>query len=272
MNIFSGTNFEDKKKRIRISNTRPGSFDKAPMVDAPPAFEDVQEGLWERCSGCKSVIFSDDLIDNLNVCPRCGFHFRLGARQRIGYTADEGTFQEFNKTMKGENPINFPGYEEKLKGTRAFTSENEAIITGECEILGNPCVLAVMNGLFMMGSMGTVVGEKFVCAAERAMEKDIPLLAFTASGGARMQEGLFSLMQMSKVSAVLAKLSEQQTLYISILTDPTTGGVTASFASLGDIILAEPKALIGFAGRRVIEQTVKQVLPADFQKAEFLLE
>ena len=271
MSFFGGSDFTDKKKRIQISNTQATHYPKVPLP-APPNMEDLQEGLWERCGGCLGIIYSEDLIANYNVCPRCGYHFRLGARQRIGYTLDEGSFVELHPELRGTNPLKFPGYEEKLKGIRTFTNEKEAMVIGHGTILNNPCVVAVMNGFFMMGSMGAAVGEKFALAAEYALANQLPLIAFTASGGARMQEGLIGLVQMSKVSAVLGKLDEAGLLYISVLTDPTTGGVTASFASLGDIILAEPRALIGFAGRRVIEQTVKQVLPMDFQKSEFLLE
>ncbi len=231
-----------------------------------------EEGLWERCPSCAHILYADDLQNDLNVCSACGYHFRLNARQRIRLTADEGTFLEFNQDLTGTNPLNFPGYEEKLSKLRVFTNQKEAIITGECEIEGLPCVLAVMDGFFMMGSMGAAVGEKFTLAAEKALDKKVPLIAFTVSGGARMQEGLVSLMQMSKTAAVAAKMDEAKIPYFVVLTDPTTGGVTASFAMLGDVTIAEPYALIGFAGRRVIEQTVKQVLPEDFQKAEFLLE
>jgi acetyl-CoA carboxylase carboxyl transferase subunit beta len=183
---------------------------------------------------------------------------------------DRGSFQEFNADLIGANPLDYPGYEEKLAELRKKTGLSEAIVTGECAIGGNPCVLAVMDGYYMMGSMGAAVGEKFTRAAEAAIEKKLPLVAFTVSGGARMQEGLISLMQMAKTSAALAKLDEAGLLYVVVLTDATTGGVTASFAMLGDVILAEPGAIIGFAGKRVIEQTVKQTLPEGFQRTEFL--
>ncbi len=228
--------------------------------------------MWERCPSCASVLYADDLAANLRVCTKCAHHFRLSARERIGYTADEGSFMEFNAGMVGGDPLGFPGYTKKLDKMREATGESEGIVTGECRINGYPCVIAVMDGFFMMGSMGAALGEKFTLAVERAIEKRLPLIAFTVSGGARMQEGLVSLMQMSKTAAALGKLDEAGLLYMVVLTDPTTGGVTASFAMLGDITIAEPEATIGFAGRRVIEQTVKQSLPKGFQKAEFLME
>jgi len=237
-----------------------------------PDLEPYHHGIWKRCPECAEVIYNDDLEENLKVCPRCSHHFRLTARERIEITADEGTFREFAAGVVGTDPLGFPGYAEKLEDMRGATGDNEALVTGECEIGGAKCVAAVMNGYFMMGSMGAAVGEKFALAAERALKKKLPLIAFTVSGGARMQEGLVSLMQMAKTSAVLGKLDEAGLLYIVVLTDPTTGGVTASFAMLGDVTVAEPNALVGFAGRRVIEQTVKQVLPQSFQRAEFLVE
>jgi acetyl-CoA carboxylase carboxyl transferase subunit beta len=242
----------------------PALPDLAPYRDAA--------GMWEKCPSCATVLYADDLEGNLRVCMNCGYHFRLNARQRIGMTADAGTFREFNAKLTAGNPLEFPGYPEKLEQVRGVTGEREAVVTGECEIGGHRCVIAVMNGYFQMGSMGAAVGEKFALAAERALKKKLPLAAFTVSGGARMQEGLVSLMQMSKVSAVLGRLDEAGLLYVAVLTDPTTGGVTASFAMLGDITIAEKGALVGFAGRRVIEQTVKQRLPSTFQRAEFLME
>jgi len=239
--------------------------------EQPILTQQDEEGLWERCANCHNVLYTEDLEPNLNVCPSCNHHFRLSARQRIAYTADEGSFVEFNKNVVGQNPLGFPGYEEKLEKMRAKVNEKEAMVTGECTIEGLPCVLAVMDGYFMMGSMGAAVGEKFALAVERALQKKLPLIAFTVSGGARMQESLMSLMQMSKSAAVLAKLDEAKLPYIVVLTDPTTGGVTASFGMLGDITLAEPNAVVGFAGRRVIEQTIKQELPSNFQTAEFVM-
>lgn len=234
--------------------------------------EEQVEGMWEKCPECGSVIYTDDLIANLNVCTSCNYHFRLSARQRIMYTADEGTFEESNENLIGTNPLDFPGYDSKIRKIRGYTNEKEAVITGKCRIGGEPAVIVVMDGFFMMGSMGAAVGEKITLAIEQAADEKLPFIAFTVSGGARMQEGLISLMQMSKTSAALGRLDEAGLPYFAVLTDPTTGGVTASFAMLGDVTVAEPSATIGFAGRRVIEQTVKQTLPPTFQTAEFQLE
>jgi acetyl-CoA carboxylase carboxyl transferase subunit beta len=231
---------------------------------------DIPGDMFEKCPGCARVVFGEDLAENQHVCVYCGHHFRLPARRRIELTADPNSFFEFNAGLVGANPLEYPGYEEKLDELRKKTGLSEAIVTGECTIGGNPCVLAAMDGFYMMGSMGAAVGEKFTRAVEVAIEKKLPLVAFTVSGGARMQEGLISLMQMAKTSAVLAKMDEAGLLYVVVLTDATTGGVTASFAMLGDVTLAEPNAIIGFAGKRVIEQTVKQTLPEGFQRTEFL--
>ncbi|MGI6153081.1 MAG: acetyl-CoA carboxylase, carboxyltransferase subunit beta [Christensenellaceae bacterium] len=279
MGLFSGRK-KEVTMRIYRTNQQANMSELEPSDDQilgdgevarEPAVT-VEEGLFERCPSCRDVIVSEDLEANFNVCTNCGHHFRLPARKRIEYTADEGTFKEFNKKLVGGDPLAFPEYGLKVEKMRALTGEKEAIVTGECRIDGEKCVLAVMDGFFMMGSMGAAVGEKFTRAAERALKKKLPLIAFTVSGGARMQEGLVSLMQMSKTSAVLGKLDDAGIPYFSVFTDPTTGGVTASFASLGDVVLTEPNALIGFAGRRVIEQTVKQSLPQTFQRAEFLME
>ena len=271
--------FSKKRKDITMRVYRTNQQAQQPIEQTvqqpvlPVAHDEEQvEGMWEKCSECGAVIYTDDLIANLNVCTNCGSHFRLSARQRILYTVDEGTFREFNKDMIGGNPLDFPGYEQKINKIRGYTNEKEALVTGACKIGGEDAVIAVMDGFFMMGSMGAAVGEKFTLAVEEAIKKKLPFLAFTVSGGARMQEGLVSLMQMSKTAAALAKLDEAGLLYVVVLTDPTTGGVTASFGMLGDITLAEPNAIIGFAGRRVIEQTVKQTLPPTFQKAEFQLQ
>ncbi|MDE6593046.1 MAG: acetyl-CoA carboxylase, carboxyltransferase subunit beta [Oscillospiraceae bacterium] len=225
-----------------------------------------------KCPRCQNGCGADELQKNMWVCPECGYHSRMNARDRIAITCDKGTFREYDKDMQTANPIDFPGYEEKIETMQEKTGLTEAVVTGECTIHGEPCIIGVMDSHFMMASMGSVVGEKITRAFERAAEKKLPLILFTASGGARMQEGLVSLMQMAKTSGAAARLSEAGVLYITVLTDPTTGGVTASFASLGDIIIAEPKVLVGFAGRRVIEGTIKQRLPEDFQSAEFLLE
>ena len=231
----------------------------------------VPDGMWVKCPSCGKTIYKKD-IGTFRVCPECGGYFRLKARCRINFIADEETFVEFNSAMTAKNPLNYPDYESKIEKMQEKTGINEAVVTGKCKIGGNDSVLCVMDSGFIMGSMGSVVGEKITRAFEYATENNLPIIIFTTSGGARMQEGIISLMQMAKVSAAAAKHSEKGLLYVTVLTDPTTGGVTASFAMLGDIILSEPKALIGFAGRRVIEQTIKQKLPDEFQTAEFLLE
>ena len=232
----------------------------------------IPDELWVKCPVCKNVMLSSDLEENYKVCLKCGYHFRIPARQRIEMTVDEGTFQEFDADMMSSNIIDFPEYTRKLKNAKINSGENESVITGVCEIGGQKTVIAVMNSQFMMGSMGTVTGEKITRAFEYASENRLPVVIFTVSGGARMQEGIMSLMQMAKTSGAVKLHSDKGLLYITVLTDPTTGGVTASFAMEGDIILSEPHALIGFAGPRVIEQTIRQKLPKDFQSAEFLLE
>lgn len=226
----------------------------------------------EKCPNCKEILLKKELIQNLKVCPKCNFHFRLGAWERIQMLVDEDSFQEINSEFFSTNPLNFPSYDDKLKEAKIKTGLNEAVVTGKGLIMGRKAMICVMDSNFMMGSMGTVVGEKICLAIEEALAERLPLIVFTASGGARMQEGILSLMQMAKTSALVKKFDEAGLLYITVLTDPTTGGVTASFASLGDIIIAEPNALIGFAGPRVIEQTIRQKLPEGFQRAEFLLE
>ncbi len=231
---------------------------------------EIPKDLMFKCPRCSAVSFAEDFDKNKKVCTECNYHSRLSAIERIEITADKDTFFEFDKTMISKNPIDFPEYEEKQQKLRAKTGLKDAVITGECLIHGYATVIIVMDSYYMMASMGSVVGEKITRAFEYATEKKLPVIAFTASGGARMQEGIISLMQMAKTSGAVAKHSEAGLLYISVMTDPTTGGVTASFASLGDIILAEPKVLIGFAGRRVIEGTIRQKLPDDFQSAEFM--
>lgn len=233
---------------------------------------DMLIGKWMKCDACKEILYKEEVHKNYSVCPNCGKHFRLSARRRVSQIIDEGTFVETNKDMELKNPLNFEGYTKKVEMLQEKTNIKEAVTTGFGEINGEKVVIAVMDGNFMMGSMGSVVGEKITMAIEDAIKNKLPLIMFCVSGGARMQEGIISLMQMAKTSAALAKLDEAGLLYISVLTDPTTGGVTASFVSLGDIILAEPNALIGFAGPRVIEQTIKQKLPEGFQRSEFLLE
>ncbi|MDU4882292.1 acetyl-CoA carboxylase, carboxyltransferase subunit beta [uncultured Clostridium sp.] len=232
----------------------------------------VPDGAWVKCNHCGKILYKKTLDENYKMCPNCKYYFRLGAHERVDLICDKNTFIEFNKGLESKNPMKFPGYDSKLKLSKENSKINEAVITGKCKINGMESIICIMDSNFMMGSMGTVVGEKITFAIEKAINEEFPIIIFTASGGARMQEGIFSLMQMAKISAALAKLSEKGLLYITVLTDPTTGGVTASFAMLGDIIIAEPKALIGFAGRRVIEGTIKEKLPDDFQSAEFLLE
>lgn len=232
----------------------------------------IPEELWIKCPVCKNAVLSSDLMENHKVCPKCNYHFRVAARQRIEMTVDEGTFCEMDGDMNSSNIIGFPDYEKKLKNAKLSSGENESVITGTGKICGQDTVIAVMNSQFMMGSMGTVTGEKITRAFEYATEHRLPVVIFTVSGGARMQEGILSLMQMAKTSGAVKLHSDAGLLYITVLTDPTTGGVTASFAMEGDIILSEPHALIGFAGPRVIEQTIRQKLPKDFQSAEFLLD
>ncbi|WP_039043961.1 acetyl-CoA carboxylase, carboxyltransferase subunit beta [Sporosarcina sp. ZBG7A] len=232
---------------------------------------DVPEGIMTKCPECKHVEPTKELGKLLKVCPKCDFHFKMTAQERIDSLMDEGTFVSMDDHLATENPLEFPAYTAKVKKDAEKTGLNEAVLTGTGKIDGNEVAIAVMDAHFRMGSMGSVVGEKITRAVEKATELGIPMLIFSASGGARMQEGVLSLMQMAKTSVALNRHSENGLLYISIMTYPTTGGVSASFASVGDINLAEPKALIGFAGRRVIEQTVREKLPEDFQTAEFLL-
>ncbi|WP_432663259.1 acetyl-CoA carboxylase, carboxyltransferase subunit beta [Wukongibacter baidiensis] len=234
--------------------------------------KDVDNDHSMKCKGCGEVFLKEDLINNFNVCIKCDQHLRIGARDRVDLVLDENSFIEYDKDMKTLDPLNFPGYGEKIDRAKEKSGEHEGVVTGEGRINEIPVVVCAMNPEFMMGSMGSVVGEKITRAIERAIEKELPVIIFSASGGARMQEGILSLMQMGKTSAALSRLADKGLLYISVLTDPTTGGVTASFAMLGDIILAEPKALIGFAGPRVIEQTIRQRLPEGFQRSEFLKE
>ncbi len=230
----------------------------------------IPDNLYTKCEDCSSLIYYEDLNNQNHICPKCDFHFRLTAMQRLAYTLDPDTFREFNKLMKTKNILKFPKYNEKLNKVMNETNIREAVVTGYGEINGKKCVIAAMDSYFFMGSMGTIVGEKITQAVEKSIKNRFPLIIFSTSGGARMQEGIFSLMQMAKVSSVLKKHHDRGLLYISVLTHPTTGGVTASFAMLGDIILAEPRALIGFAGPRVIKQTIRQELPEGFQSSEFL--
>ena len=232
----------------------------------------IPEGLWRKCNKCGQPIYVEDVKNNYYVCPKCGGYFRVHAYRRIEMLTDVGTFEEWNKEMPFSNPLDFPNYEKKVEAAREKTNLNEAIVIGKAKIDGNTAVVGVCDARFIMSSMGHVVGEKITEAVERATKEKLPVILFACSGGARMQEGIVSLMQMAKTSAALKRHHEAGQLFISVLTDPTTGGVTASFAMLGDIIIAEPGALIGFAGPRVIEQTIGQKLPEGFQRAEFLLD
>lgn len=233
---------------------------------------EVPEGLLRKCNKCGAAIITEDVKQNHYTCPKCGGYFRVHAYRRIQMVMDEGTFEEWDHDLIGENPMNYKGYPEKVIALQAKTGLKEAVVTGKGKINGRETVIAVCDGRFLMASMGWAVGEKITRAVERATKEKLPVIIFACSGGARMQEGITSLMQMAKTSAALERHSKAGLLYVSILTEPTTGGVTASFAMLGDIILAEPGALIGFAGPRVIEQTIRQKLPKGFQRAEFLVE
>ncbi|WP_010678400.1 acetyl-CoA carboxylase, carboxyltransferase subunit beta [Bacillus timonensis] len=244
---------------------------KYASIPSEQARQDVPEGIMSKCPNCKKIMYTKELMKNDKVCMNCGYHYQMTAYERVESLLDEGSFIEFDKDMISENPLGFPDYLEKLKKDQVKTGINEAVVTGEGTINGNRIVLAIMDSSFRMGSMGSVVGEKITRAIEKAMEEKVPFLIFTASGGARMQEGVLSLMQMAKTSSALKLFSDQGGLIISMMTHPTTGGVSASFASLGDFNFAEPGALIGFAGRRIIEQTIREELPDDFQTAEFLL-
>ncbi|MCL2383702.1 MAG: acetyl-CoA carboxylase, carboxyltransferase subunit beta [Oscillospiraceae bacterium] len=233
---------------------------------------DALIGKWIKCERCLEILHKEEVHTNLSVCPNCDNHFRLSSRRRVLQVVDDGTFEELEIDMEVKDPLHFPGYAKKVEAIRKATNIKEAVKTGTGKIDGHKVVISIMDANFMMGSMGSVVGEMITRAIEKAVQEKLPLIIFCASGGARMQEGVVSLMQMAKTSAALTKLEEARLLYITVLTDPTTGGVTASYASLGDVILAEPGSLIGFAGPRVIEQTMKQKLPTGFQSSEFLLE
>lgn len=233
---------------------------------------DVNEGIYTKCESCKEVLPVRELSSNLEVCPNCGYHYRMSATKRLNSLVDMGSFKEINARLVSLNPLKFPGYEQKIKGLMEVNQMNEAVMTGIAKIDGQTVAIGIMDSYFMMGSMGSVVGEKVTRLIEVATSRKLPLVLICASGGARMQEGIYSLMQMAKTSAAIAKHHQAGLLYISVLTQPTMGGVTASFATLGDILIAEKGAAIGFAGRRVIEQTLKQSLPDHFQTAEFLQE
>lgn len=241
-------------------------------VSTKKAKIDIPIGKWVKCDACKEIIYKEELRNNMSICPNCGHYFRMHINRRIALIIDENTYEQFDLNIETTNPLNIEDYPKKLKTLREKTGINEAVGCGKGKINGEDVIICVMDGGFIMGSMGAVVGEKLTYSIERAIEEKLPLIIFSVSGGARMQEGIISLMQMAKVTSALTKLDEAGLLYISVLTDPTYGGVTASFASLGDIILAEPGAMIGFAGQRVIEQTIGEELPEGFQTAEFLLE
>jgi acetyl-CoA carboxylase carboxyl transferase beta subunit len=261
-----------KNRYITVPNSMPANTPSVEIKGEPKDNKpNIPTGMWSKCECCGQLLYKSDLEEHLMTCQFCKTHSRMSAIERISSIIDEDTFQEFDKGMSSLNPLDYSGYENKIESLMEETGLNEAVITGKGNIKEQETIIAVMDSRFMMGSMGSVVGEKITRAIEVATLEKLPIIIFTASGGARMQEGIFSLMQMAKVSAALSKHREAGLLYITVLTDPTTGGVTASFAMLGDIILAEPGALIGFAGRRVIEQTIKQKLPDEFQKAEFLL-
>lgn len=235
----------------------------------------IPEGVWTKCTGCEQVLYSEELKRNMQVCPKCDHHMRIDARTRLLNLLDEGSAQEIAAELEPQDVLKFKDlkkYKDRLSAAQKQTGEKDAFIVMYGKLLDMPVVVASFNFEFMGGSMGSVVGAKFVRAAERALSENIPFICFSASGGARMQEALFSLMQMAKTSAILAKMREMGIPFISVLTDPTLGGVSASLAMLGDINIAEPKALIGFAGPRVIEQTVREKLPEGFQRSEFLLE
>lgn len=238
--------------------------------------KDMPEGLWMSCPDCEHMLYKNSVETNMNVCPQCNHHFRISADTRIKYLVDEGTFEEVHADLSSTDPLNFKfretTYKERLEVEEKKSGSKEAIRIGKAFIKGRGVIFAVMDSNFLMGSMGAVVGEKFCIAAEMAAEEKLPLVAVICSGGARMHESVVAVQQMAKTSAALAKLDEAKGLYIAVLTDPTTGGVTASFAMLGDVTIAEPKAMIGFTGRRVIAETIKVELPEGFQTAEFMME
>lgn len=245
---------------------------KYATIPSEAAKQDVPEGIMTKCPSCKKIMYSKELTKNLKICFHCDYHHPMNAKERLASFLDADSFEELDRDLISTNPLQFPEYLEKIEKDRAKTKLNEAVVTGIGRIENHEAVIAVMDSTFRMGSMGSVVGEKITRAIEKAGELSLPFIIFTASGGARMQEGVLSLMQMAKTSVALKRFSDNGGLIISIMTHPTTGGVSASFASLGDYNFAEPGALIGFAGRRIIEQTIHEELPEDFQTAEFLLE
>ena len=257
-----------RKSNFKKSRNQLEGFSPNLQTDKPY----VPQELCTSCPSCKAMLFQNDLEENNGVCPKCGYHFRLSARQRIGLICDENTYEPWDENLTPKDPLSFPGYGAKLKASRLRSRELEGVLTGKASVGGVPCAIFAMDAGFMMGSKGSVIGEKITRLFERAVKEKLSVIGFTVSGGARMQEGILSLMQMAKTSGAVKLHSDAGLLYITVLTDPTTGGVTASFAMEGDIILSEPGALIAFAGPRVIEQTMRQKLPKGFQTAEFLLE
>lgn len=249
-----------------------GNRKKQASIPGEQAKKDVPEGLLQKCAGCKKIIYQKEFQKNLYVCPACGHHHQISAHERINALFNEETFEEWDQDLISGDPLNFPQYPEKLESDKRKTGLNEAVVTGSGIIHRSKAAIAVMDAGFRMGSMGSVVGEKIARAIERAREEKLPMIIYAASGGARMQEGVLSLMQMAKTSMAIQRLNKDGGLLISVMTNPTTGGVSASFASIGDYNFAEPGALIGFAGRRIIEQTIREKLPKDFQTAEFQLE
>lgn len=252
--------FRSKPKYVTV---HPGSREEK---------REIPDGLWVKCEECGNLLFNKELERNMMVCPKCGYHYRISASLRLSLLCDEGSFSEFAADLETADPLGFPAYPEKIRASKEKTGISEAVVCGVGEVQGLPVILAVMDFSFIGGSMGSVVGEKVTLAVERALAEKKPLVIISTSGGARMQEGILSLMQMAKTSAALAKLDEAGVLYISVLANPCTAGVMASFASLGDIIIAEPKALVAFAGPRVIEQTVREKLPPGSHRSEFVME
>ncbi len=248
---------------------------KLPKAPREARTSKVPEGLWTKCEGCKEIIYTKEIVKNLRVCPKCSFHFRLGAAERLDLLFDDARWVELDGDLRSSDPLRFKDtkkYRDRLRAYEDAVGPGDAVLSAQGTIEEIPTIVCAMEYSFMGGSMGSVVGEKITRGAERAAEDKLPLVVVACSGGARMQEGILSLMQMAKISAALGRLAEMRLPYLSVLTDPTTGGVTASFAMLGDLNIAEPQALIGFAGPRVIEQTIRQTLPAGFQRSEYLIE
>ena len=249
----------------KIKKRPPTAKNVKPQIDIPV-------GKWIKCDKCKEIVYKETVRENMSICPNCGAYFRMHINKRLEMIIDEGSYKKFDLNIDTVNPLNLEGYEQKIKTLRTKTGIPEAVSAGIGKINGEDVVICVMDSGFLMGSMGSVVGEKITYSMEKAIELNVPFIIFCTSGGARMQEGIISLMQMAKTTSAVAKMNKAGILYISVLTDPTYGGVTASFASIADIVLAEPGAMIGFAGQRVIQQTIGQSLPEGFQTAEFLLD